>query len=152
MLITPFGVRAMHRVWASRFFTNPDDRRPMLTAMDDFDSLFPNSLASRGSPWKSSALSLRTTPKARLKDHTKRTTSSVSGKHLQVLNRNRPDSPDRGQLLLPRKPPPHLRRARGSRETDLPTLQDLPARPSPTNQIPDYVLVQHRHYMEGEEL
>lgn len=89
------------------------------------------------------------------KDQTKRTTSSVSGKHLQVLNHNRPDSPDRGQLLLPGKPPPRLRRARGSRETDPPTLQDPLARPSPTNQIPGHVLVQlvqHRHYMEGEEL
>lgn len=31
----------MHRVWTSRFSIDPDDRRPVLTVMDDFESLFP---------------------------------------------------------------------------------------------------------------
>lgn len=129
----------MHRVWTSRFSIDPDDRRPMLTAMDDFDSLFPKFPSIARFAVEVECVVLTNNPQSSPhKDHTKRTTSSVSGKHLQVLNRNRPDSPDGGLLLLPRKPPSRLRRARGYRETDPPTLQDPPARPSPTNQIPDH--------------
>lgn len=39
MLITLLGIRAMHRAWTSRFSTDPDDRRPTLTVMDDFEYL-----------------------------------------------------------------------------------------------------------------
>ncbi|OCL04335.1 hypothetical protein AOQ84DRAFT_120138 [Glonium stellatum] len=39
--ITPFGVCVMHRMWTSRFSTRRAYRRAMITALDDFESLFP---------------------------------------------------------------------------------------------------------------